>query len=328
VTHWIIKSPPAQDDVFFKSYNLRDGYVLVFVLWTMALLIGSAMVFIFSEKLNTRATYTLKGQALARAAALRAFAEAVLYLESDKDPQVDFIDEKGNLRLDTKSEPFPHTLNYEHSIVEVTITDELSKININYIPSPLLQNMLTRLGYEPDEISTMIDCLNDWIDPDSLHRLQGAEQEYYEPLGYLPKNSLIDDIGELNLIKGFGPKVLEGDKDHPPLAPHITVFGRGGLNVNTASAETLYLLGLSRTEVQSIIEARKDGGLRVLTPEMLTAGLNRTASDIFRIEIIAKLKTHTTVGYNIISIVKRQPYKGSYRSTILYWKENADYTGS
>lgn len=306
----------------------QKGYILVFVLWAVGLLLSSALIFILSEKLNSKATYAMKAQSVARASALRAFSEAILYLESDKDPQVDYIDEKGLLRIDPKIEPFPKRLIYEDTEVEVKITDELSRININYVPVPLLRNLLSRLGYEPDRVSEMVDCLSDWIDQDHLHRLQGAEDEYYEPMGYTAKNSLLDDIEELTLIKGFGKDVLWGNRDHPPLAPHITVFGKGGLNVNTISEETLYLLGLSQADVSSIIRARKDGGIKLLTQNILTAGLNRTATDTFRIEILATLKTDPSLRYNIVSVVRRVPYKGSFKSDILYWKENEYRTGS
>ncbi len=309
-------------------YLNQSGYVLVFVLWVMTFLVGSAMVFLLSEKLNTRATHTLKAQAIARAAAIRAFSEALNYLLKDKDPQVDFVDEKGILHLDTKTDPFPEKIEYKDSVVEVKITDELSKINISFVPTPILKNILLRLGYEPMRVASMIDSLDDWMDPDSLHRLQGAEDEYYEPLGYTSKNDFLDDIRELTLIKDFGPEVLYGDKDHPPLKPHITVFGRGGLNVNTIKPETLYLLGLSDTEVQSILEARATGGIRIITQELLMTGINRTSSDTFRIKVTARLKGDNTVGYNIDSVIKRYSHKGSYRATVVYWKENEFYTGS
>jgi len=313
----------------FHSKGLNDnGFVLAYVLWIITVLISLAIIFILSERLNTKATFTLKAQAIVRAEALKAFAEALSYLSSDKDPQVDFVDEKGLLHIDNKTPPMPSTIEYEHTKIRIRIEDELSKININYASSVLLQRLLTRLGYNPDEISVMIDSLNDWKDLDSLHRLQGAEQEYYEPLGYAPKNSLLDNIAELTLIRGFGPKVLFGNSEHPALATHITVFGKGGLNVNTASEETLMLIGLSQTEINSIIQARKTGGLRFLTADMLQAGLNRTSSDTFRIEITAWLKSQPGVGYNIISVVRRLPYKKTYKSNIVYWKENALYTDS
>ncbi|RME62831.1 MAG: hypothetical protein D6778_10520, partial [Nitrospirae bacterium] len=147
-------------------------------------------------------------------------------------------------------------------------------------------------------------------------------------LGYTAKNFLLDDIEELTLVKGFGKEVLSGDKDHPPLSPHITAFGKGGLNVNTVSEQTLYLLGLSQADVTYILNARKDEGIRVLTQNLLTAGLNRTSTDTFRIEALAILKTRSSLGYNIVSVVRRIPYKGGYKTEILYWKENEYYTGS
>ncbi len=307
--------------------HCQEGYILVFVLWAVALLLSSALLFVASEKINSRATYAVRTQALARASALRAFSEAVMYLESDKDPRVDYIDREGRLRVDPQTEPFPQVLNYDSTEVQVTIMDELSRVNINYAPRPLIRGLLLRLGYEPDRVSEMMDCLLDWIDTDRLHRLQGAEDEFYETLGYTAKNSPIDDIGELALIKAFGPEVLRGDDEHPALSPHITVFGRGGININTVSEETLYLLGLSQEDVQAIITSRQAEGIRVLTQEMFNLGLNRTSSDLFRVSVTAYLKTDPTLRYNIISVLRRVPYRGRYKTEVLYWKEDEFYTG-
>ena len=45
----------------------------------------------------------------------------------------------------------------------------------------------------------MIDCLLDWVDPDDLVRLNGAEAEE----GYQPANALLVRIDELKKVKGW-----------------------------------------------------------------------------------------------------------------------------
>jgi type II secretory pathway component PulK len=45
----------------------------------------------------------------------------------------------------------------------------------------------------------MIDCLLDWVDPDDLVRLNGAEAEE----GYQPANALLVRVDELKKVKGW-----------------------------------------------------------------------------------------------------------------------------
>jgi len=55
-----------------------------------------------------------------------------------------------------------------------------------------------------DDQSVIIDSLYDWRDSDDLHRLNGAEQEYYQALDdpYIPRNGRIQDPAEFFLIHG------------------------------------------------------------------------------------------------------------------------------
>jgi type II secretory pathway component PulK len=93
----------------------------------------------------------------------------------------------------------------------------------------------------------MIDCLQDWMDPDDLHKLNGAESDdpFYEERGYPVKNAPLDSVEELLLIKGWGPEILYGkDADENGdavfgIADILTVWGDGRVNLNTATTNVL-----------------------------------------------------------------------------------------
>jgi len=95
------------------------------------------------------------------------------------------------------------------------ITDLESKFNINS-PEPLLQQILpqalTVMGADPSESPTVVNSILDWIDPDDQPHIDGAETDYYQGLSspYYCKNGPIDDIAELQLIKGVTPEMYAG----------------------------------------------------------------------------------------------------------------------
>ena len=122
----------------------------------------------------------------------------------------------------------------------------------------------------------------DWRDPDKLHRLNGAEDDYYLSLRvpYKAKNGNFETIDELLLVKGMTPEILYGNVADPErraaleaqlpwerqlgpgellgVARHLSVFGTGQVNVNTASPEVLRALELRTPEIIAVLARRKE----------------------------------------------------------------------
>src|ERR1035438_9134808 len=63
--------------------------------------------------------------------------------------------------------------------VSLTMNELESKININAADGPLLQQTLTAMGADANDISVVSDSILDWIDPDDATRPAGAETDYY-----------------------------------------------------------------------------------------------------------------------------------------------------
>ena len=84
------------------------------------------------------------------------------------------------------------------------VVSEAGKIDINYVDKPLLGLLLSYYGLEEEEIDIIADSLLDWQDSDDLHRLNGAESDYYEGLDdpYQPRNGKIRDPQEFFLVRG------------------------------------------------------------------------------------------------------------------------------
>jgi len=169
--------------------------------------------------------------------------------------------------------------------VSLKITELESKLNINRADTPLLTQVLTTMGVDAGSISLVSDSIQDWIDTDDSTRPAGAESDYYQGLTppYYAKDAPLDDIEELQLIKGVTPLMFKGgsadsnspfqhhklgfggtpgQEDYPfGLRDIFTPFSNGRLNVNTADANVLLCLpGMDATSVQNIMTLRESSG--------------------------------------------------------------------
>jgi general secretion pathway protein K len=171
--------------------------------------------------------------------------------------------------------------------VDISMVEQESKFNVNTADSQLLRQILTTMGAKPDEITTVADSIQDWIDPDDATKPAGAESDYYQGLlpPYNAKNAPIDDIEELQLIKGVSPEIYQGGSTEDPNAPFkhhklgfgsapgeaedlifglrdvLTPYSSGRVNVNTASSNVLACIPeMDGNSVNGIITLRDSTG--------------------------------------------------------------------
>ena len=171
------------------------------------------------------------------------------------------------------------------------IKDLERKFNINMAADPrnqqmsrqIFQQALIVMGADAGESPPIISAIIDWIDPDDDISLEGAESEYYQGLAppYQAKNGPIDDISELLFIKGISQEMYWGSSstNHPMsaiqqrqnrfgaaltpptysvgLVDLFTPLSDGKININTASAEVLQLLGVDNNVAEAIVAGRQ-----------------------------------------------------------------------
>ncbi|MCX7793775.1 MAG: general secretion pathway protein GspK [Thermodesulfovibrionales bacterium] len=295
----------------------ENGIVLVVVLFVIIILIILGLNLSYSTRFGLMSTKNMKEGTSLRYAMLGAFSEALAYIASDKDPAVDYVDEKGILHIDDR-EPFPQQKEYNGIKLDVIITDEEGRLNINMLNDQQLRSLLKYAGVPDDRLQIIIDSLRDWIDPDDLHRLSGAEKEYYENLEipYRPKNQVLSVPEELLLIREFKKDYFYGSEENRGIKDFITTFSGGRLNINTVSRELMEVLGLGRIDSDTIIFQRNSlRGYRSIPPH-LTALFRATSSNVFRIEI-----TQKDSGEKIVAVIQRIPAKSGYMIKTLYWNE-------
>jgi general secretion pathway protein K len=186
--------------------------------------------------------------------------------------------------------------------VSLTMIEQESKININTADGPLIQQTLTSMGADANDISVVSDSILDWIDPDDATRPAGAESDYY--LGQMPsyyaKNAPIDNLDELQLVKGITRDMFNGGSSTPTSSPFpehqlgfghapgqepnyafglrdvFTPFSSGKINLLTADNKVLQLIpGIDTAAAQAIETARdSDPPIRNVPQLLAAAGIN------------------------------------------------------
>lgn len=123
---------------------------------------------------------------------------------------------------------------------EARITGEGGRLNINWAVAgenpariELLRRFLERKGIDLNERDRMIDCLLDWVDPDNLVRLNGAEDD----AGYRPANTLLARLDDVKRIRGWNEFTQRRDWD-----ADLTVNSTGPLDLLWASRDLLLCL--------------------------------------------------------------------------------------
>ena len=214
------------------------------------------------------------------------------------------------------------------------ITGEGGRLNLNWIlageqPTRLeiLRKYLEIKGIDLNERDRMIDCLLDWVDPDNLVRLNGAE----ESEDYHPANTLLTRIDQLKKVKGWSQFTSA-----PGWDDDVTLNSNGPVDLAWASRDVLLSLpGMTEPLVDAFLQLRRgpdgiDGtdddaqfksleDVRTMlgfTPEQFKwlAGLVGFKDPVFRIVSVGKSGDTTRVVQMVIRKVGAAPQ-------MITWKE-------
>jgi len=184
----------------------------------------------------------------------------------------------------------------------VQVANEAGKIDINTADSRLLKIMLSPFQLDEQEAAVIVDSILDWRDQDQLHRLHGAENDYYQalPTPYHCKNDYFDSVEELLLVRGITRKIFYGG-----LRDMVTVYGEaaeatkatGGLgrkksgfqknvkqqriNINAAPPQVLGALpGMTEDAVKAVSAFREEKDFFSLAELVTVVGTEVYASII------------------------------------------------
>ena len=228
--------------------------------------------------------------------------------------------------------------------IEIKVSDESGKVDLNIADSALLKRMLIGLGIEEIERNMIAASILDWIDDNNLSRLNGAEDAYYRSLiePYEASDRPMSIIEELLWVEGVTPELFygkgneadagasfeEGPEEMAGLEALFTVFtGKVAVNVNTAPYEVLLSIpGVDKAAAERIIEARKERSFRSVSDltalgVTLSPGIAKsiafTSDGFYTIEATGGLKG-SPARYSIKAVLK---VSGSAGSKIIFWKD-------
>jgi len=206
-----------------SSFSKKErGIALFLVLWVLTLL--SVIVGEFCRTMRTEVNITrnFKEETQAYYIALAGLNTAITELVKNEvtPPKVkasevsktseasDAEEEKIEWRTNTNIPAIP----FAQGFFKVKIGNESGKININKADRRLLKMMLNRFEIEENDKEGIADSILDWRDKDNLHRLKGAEDDYYLslPEPYECKDGDFDSTEELLLVKGMTPEIFYG----------------------------------------------------------------------------------------------------------------------
>lgn len=203
----------------------------------------------------------------------------------------------------------------------VRIVDETGKISLNGMTDSsgmILKNLLINQGVPVENADIIVDSILDWKDGDDLHRLSGAEDDYYLslPRPYKARNAGFETLDELVLVRGITPEILYGNGKVKGIIYFLSLaYNSTQININAAPPEVLAALpGMNAAMIQRLLEIRAAAEIRgvedvqdiigdgyaVMAPYAVFTSGGQTAA--YTVEA-AGFKRNGKSGYSIIATV-------------------------
>lgn len=203
------------------------------------------------------------------------------------------------------------------------LADESARLAINAVGSGRLDRLLEALGVDRTRRDIIADSVQDWRDPNELHRLHGAESDFYLalPVPYRARNANLQDTAELLQIRGVTAELYRGAGDRPGLGELVTAAAVSTVNLNTASPLVLTALGLSDAEVADVVQTRARAPYPIVPGCFAGRGL-AVGSSVFRVE--AEGRVAGVVRSRVVAVVQRGRGNAPLEATILSWRPGTE----
>ena len=218
------------------------GFALTIVLWIVIALSLIAIGIVHLNRSDQTIAQAAEVLAQAQESADAGVTRGIMAL-LDRDPTHSW-------RIDGT----PQSWSFADAKVQISIEDELGKIDLNAASDSRLHDLFLSTGVSEDEAETLVDTIADWRDQDDLKRLHGAEKDDYAAAGlpYGPRNGLFESVDELGQILGMPAQVLER------VRPALTVFSHLPVpDPSTAPAAVLAVLpSIGPNGIEAALAAR------------------------------------------------------------------------
>ena len=315
-----------------KERTMRDerGVALLLAILVLALLVALILEFDTDARREYREAAAFrdnfKATVLTRAAVQAA--RAVLQQDHLRDKQTGQMYD-----ATTDLWAFPITkYAIGDGLMTAQIEDERSKLNLNDLATAAdpnakktkvlrVKRLFALLQLNPD----LVDAIVDWVDADDIPEAAGAESVYYQALrpSYRAANAPLQTPGELRLIKGMTPEIVDKLLQYVTVYPHD---GESRININTADLLVLQALDprISQTTAGEIIQNRpyktiveldRVSSVADIMRELRPLGVYEVKSNIFSARLSLTVNETTKAG---AVVLQRDEATGT--STVRYFR--------
>jgi len=243
------------------------GVVLIFALWVLGILtvlalsvaVGIRQKIILVARLDERSRMNYLLQAAVKKTAgyihMQMEISSFEFTPAVKMNLLNNADELSQIELGSDSAGVGYIpTSGKDTSVHWGLVDEESKINLNKTDAVTLTNLLTSvLSLKDDQAGKLARSLLDWRQNGESELTGFYSDEYYSNLQYPypKKNANYETLDEILLVKGMDQELYD------KLINHVTVYGEGAVNINTASKQVLMALGLTEALVDKILMVRR-----------------------------------------------------------------------
>jgi len=257
-----------------------NGVALVMVLWVVTILSVVALEFSFAMRTEVNIAKNYKEElqlyTMAEGGVQRAITE-LIYKHDQRIHQMRKTSNPNEIPAAERewvTDGRRYLMPFDLGECEIRVMSEAGKVNINLVPESLLRKIMGNLGLEGEQRDIVVDSIMDWRDPDDLHRINGAENDYYLSLKepYNCKNGDLSSIEELLLIRGVTPDLFNGKRskgkkegskgDNIGLKDIFSIYSpMGQIDINSATPAVLRaVLGVPSEIARRIVKAREEKG--------------------------------------------------------------------
>ncbi len=303
----------------------KKGVVLLMVLWVLMLLTVIVGEFCYAMRTRVNITRNFKESTEAYYIAVAGLNKAIeqMIRQEIVPPKRVSVDPKTGEPLEGVEEtPVWRTgtdlppMDFGGGTFRVRMRNESGRVNINQANDVMLKTLLEGFDLDPSEKSVIVDSIQDWRDTDRNHRLNGAEDDYYQSLDtpYACKDAPFDTPEELFFVRGITREIYNRLKDRVTVFPKESTlaektlgsrsrqknkkkgFNFDQLNVNSLSAAMWAALpGMTEDLAADIMAFRAEQDFQSLTEVQDIIGM-----EVFR--GFARHLTLETIPYYTISV--------------------------
>ena len=295
-----------------RRHGRDRGFIIVAVLWIVLALATLASIYAAYVVRTADAVGSSDRRVRAQAlftAAIELTAYQLTASDADKRPPAGQF----NFRMG-------------RATVLVEFGSEAGRIDLNAAPKPLLTSLFVMLGGRPADAEGYADHVIAWRGAATAQSGGGdTEAEAYRTAGlnYAPRRAPFQDVGELWLVLGLPPALIER------ALPYVTVFS-GAAQVNVLAAPPVVLAalpGITPEQVNAVLAARRSvqdaQAAQVVLASLGTARENATVEvgRSVRVSVGLRFDDGSRAAADIVILLSddgEEPYR------ILSWRDDFD----